>query len=69
MSDPKWISGPQQFITVKDVAIFLGCHVDRVYDYIDEQIIPVKTLQRKKRSVYLIPKKKFLEWAGFSKDG
>lgn len=66
MSEPRWIDGPQQFITVKDVAIFLGCHVDRVYEYIKADLIPAKRFKRndgKRGRRYLIPKKKFLEWA------
>ena len=71
MAEPRWISGPQQFITVKDAAIFLGCSIDLIYDYIKEKPpegIPVKIIKRQKRIVYRIPKNKFLKWADFSKD-
>jgi Helix-turn-helix domain len=72
MSEPPWISSPQQFISVKDAANFIGCHVDRIYDYIGAKIIPVKIIKTpykgKRGRAYLIPKKKFLEWAGFSED-
>jgi predicted DNA-binding transcriptional regulator AlpA len=78
MQKPKWVTGPQQFITIKDAANFLGCSPDTIYRYIDmgpPKGIPAKKIPFPKlnssgrHTTYLIPKIPFLNWAGFEFKG
>ena len=63
-SSPKWVNGPQQFITAKDAAVFLGVSVDLIYDWIHDRTsgFPVKKFNATKQKTYRIPKQKFLIW-------
>jgi hypothetical protein len=67
LSDPKWLDGPQQFITVKEAARYMGCSIDLIYDALHrgppEGIPGKQNFARQFKSWYRIPKKEFLEWA------
>lgn len=82
MPTPRWIDGPQQFITAKDVANYLGTSLDYAYKLCRNARkikFPVKKFppferrnesQNKTRQhIYRIPKQEFLEWVdNFGKD-
>lgn len=70
---PKWLEGPQEFISVKEAATFLGCSVYLLYDAIHTRPpagLPHKTIttENSKRITYRIPKREFLEWAKFKQE-
>jgi len=70
---PRWIDSPQQFITAKDAANFVGCSVDTIYRIIQRgELGPKgatkKLVENRYRPSYRIKKTAFLKWANFSED-